>query len=586
MNMTEIKSENIEESKKPFIPVEVQEEIDLIKKQKGDLYEIEEVTGGSIIPMPFFNKNGSLFRLHEKKREGVVVETLEIFVCRNFPVITRKLSNVERSEVFYEIYWRSDQREFREVVPAIGISTKSELLKLADKNLAVTDRNAKDLIFYFERYIAENHIPYHHAVDRLGHIQNAFIHPLMSENVEIMPPDIGEKQTLEAFQAQGTQEEWLRNVLYKVKDRPKVLAILLSSFTSVILKDLRLSPFIVDLSGVTSRGKTTALHVAASVWGTSHLINEWNATKVSIERKSAFLNSFPAFYDDSMKAQEYQLQQIVYNYSGGRSKGRGSTKGSQMEYTWNNLLISTGENSLVEYAKQAGGAAARILPLTGLPFEDVDHKFFNELYQSVDKYHGQIGIDFLEQWKENKADYIGLYAQYNDQFQKLSAGNDVLGRIARHYAAIVFTAHLLREFFQVSINIQLLVDLFEEVKLENKSTDKPKQLLERILSELDSDRSAIFYRFFPDRKEIKAIYHKNTLYLQPSFLSETLGAEMWTIRKEWMRRGITVSFESENGPVDYKQIRHQGKRFKAIGIKPQYISELGYDFEQHHEEET
>ncbi|WP_238942645.1 DUF927 domain-containing protein [Planococcus beigongshangi] len=578
--MTEVKSENIEEVKKPFISIEVQEAINQMREQKGDLFGIEEVTGGSIIPKPFFNKNGSLFRIQEKKKEGVVVETLEIFVCRNFPVITRKLSNVERSEVFYEVYWRSDQREFREVVPAIGISTKSELLKLADKNLAVTDRNAKDLIFYFERYIAENHIPYHHAVDRMGHIKTAFIHPLMSDNVEIMPPDIGEKQTLEAFQSQGTQEEWLRNVLYKVKDRPKVLAILLSSFTSVILKDLRLSPFIVDLSGVTSRGKTTALHVAASVWGTSHLINEWNATKVSIERKSAFLNSFPAFYDDSMKAQEYQLQQIVYNYSGGRSKGRGSIKGSQMEYTWNNLLISTGENSLVEYARQAGGAAARILPLTGLPFEGVDHKFFNELYQSVDKYHGRIGIDFLEQWKEKKADYIGLYAQYNDQFQKLSAGNDVLGRIARHYAAIVFTAHLLKEFFQASINIQLLVDLFEDVKLENKSTDKPKQLLEQILSDLDSDRGSIYYNYYPERREIKAIYHKDTLYIQPSYLSEMLGADMWTIRKEWMRRGMTSIFQHNGSEVDYKQIRHNGDRFKVVAFNSHTLQELGFNFER------
>ncbi|MCQ6307615.1 DUF927 domain-containing protein, partial [Bacillus cereus] len=102
--------------------------------------------------------------------------------------------------------------------------------------------------------------------------------------------------------------------------------------------------------GSTSTGKTTALKVAASVWGTNQLVNEFNATKVSVERKAAFLNSFPLLLDDSRKADERLLQSFVYTFSGGRSKGRGSVGGSQREYTWRNIMLTTGEVSLNEYA--------------------------------------------------------------------------------------------------------------------------------------------------------------------------------------------------------------------------------------------
>ncbi|WP_410501090.1 DUF927 domain-containing protein [Escherichia coli] len=92
------------------------------------------------------------------------------------------------------------------------------------------------------------------------------------------------------------------------------------------------------MKGSTSTGKTTALKVAASVWGTNQLVNEFNATKVSVERKAAFLNSFPLLLDDSRKADERLLQSFVYTFSGGRSKGRGSVGGSQREYTWRNIM--------------------------------------------------------------------------------------------------------------------------------------------------------------------------------------------------------------------------------------------------------
>ena len=544
-----------------------------VKKEENNITDVFQF----LIPSPFVMVGNLLKKEVKVKVEGVWEDQV-ITVCRQAPVITKSYSNVEKSQMYHEIHWIDNGREHFEIVPAGDIAIRRNLLLLADKSLGVNDLNAKDLISFFDKFILFNEktIPRENLVERLGHIRNGFAHPAMS-NLKILPPDIGEKQTLDAFQSKGTAEEWIGQVFHRVKEHPKALLMVLASFTSVILKDLKLSPFIVDLSGPTSRGKTTALKVAASVWGTEHLVSEWNATKVATERKAAFLNSFPLILDDTMKAEERHLKGIIYNFSGGRSKGRGSVAGSQVEYTWNNLLLSTGETSLVEYAKEAGGAAARILPITGLPFENVEFSFFNDIYESIENYHGAIGIEFHKQWTNKKDIYSSTYAKYNSYYQEKSNGNDVLSRISRHYSAIVFTGLLVREFFNVEINFDSLDELFDVMIKENTAVDKPMERLRDILSDLDSDRQSI-YGEHPTRGETKALYRDGTLILLPAYLKGYLQTEQSSIRAEWLRREISIPTKRNEKKTDFKQYTHKGSKFSGVAINPMIVEDLGFDF--------
>lgn len=543
-----------------------------VEDEQGGLKKSEQV----IIPEPFFAEHGLLKKMVDVK-EGKEVIQVPIMVCRHIPVVSQSFSNLEKSQLHHEIQWDDYGRTYRETVPAGDISTRNRLLLLADRSLAVTDLNARELIDYFNRYILFNEIPRGHLVERLGHVKGGFIHPLMSEGIKIMPPDIGDKQTIEAFESVGTWSSWIESVFEQVRDHPKAIVMLLGSFASVLLNDLKLSPFIIDLSGPTSKGKTTILKVAASVWGNGHLVSEWNITKVAAERKAAFLNSFPLMLDDTMKADERQLKSFVYNFSGGRSKGRGSITGTQTEFTWNNLLLSTGETSLTEYAMQAGGAAARVLPITGLPFDDVEYEFFNELYEAIENHHGAIGIEFLKQWQDKKEVLLPLYKDFNAQFQKKSNGNEVLGRIARHYAALVFTAHTLNSFFQMEINLNQLTHLFDEMVKENTAIDKPMQMLEAILTDLDSKRESISGDY-EVRHDLKAIYKDKTLFLLPAYLKEFLKTEQSSIRNEWLRRGLSIGSIQKGKESDSKLIKHCGKVYRAIPIQPNVVEELGFDF--------
>lgn len=561
--------------------------LEVAKRPQRETFELHiagEESQQVYIPKPYYRnfseayQKETLFKSVLKMIKGEEVEVPKM-ICRQLPVVTRSYTNIERSQLYYELQWTDHNRIYSETIPAGSLATKKDLLKLADMSLGVNDINAKDLIDYFDKFVTQNEIDRQHLVERLGTIKNGFIHPLMAEGVKILPSDIGEKQILEAFEVSGTAEEWINEVFEKIKDHPKAVLMILGSFASVILKDLNLSPFIIDLSGPTSRGKTTVLKASASVWGNGHLVSEWNTTKTAAERKAAFLNSFPLMLDDTMKAEEKHLKGFVYNFSGGRSKGRGSVTGSQAEYTWNNLMLSTGETSLTDYAMQAGGAAARVLPIKGLPFEDVEYEFFNELYEAIEEYHGAIGIEFLKQWKDKKSSLIPLYKEFNAQFQKKSNGNEVLGRIARHYAALVFTANALNDFFQMEINLNELTYLFDEIAQENKSVDKPMQLLEAMLSDLDANRGSVYGRFLPHR-DIKAVFKHGTLYLLPNYLKEFLKSEQGSIRNEWLRREISIERTAEGKIIDYQQIKHGGKKFRGVAIQPEIVKELGFDFEE------
>lgn len=541
--------------------------------------ETEDTPETNIIPLPFHIEGNSLFKTVIKKIEGVEVEK-SVMVSRLAPRILKELSNVERNSVHYEIAWRDRGREKREVVPASTISTKRDLLTLADSGLPVNDLNYKDLINFFDKYLAHNRLEQSHMVERLGHIQNAFIHPLKSQGVEIIPNDSGEQQLLEAFQTEGTADTWKTQVFDKIKQHPKVLFMVLASFASVLLKDIKVSPFIVDLAGSTSQGKTTALQVARSVWGSEGLINEWNVTKVALERKTGFLNSFPLYMDDTRKADERILQSVVYQFSGGRSKGRGSLKGSQREDTWNNVMLSTGEVSLSDYAAKAGGAAARVISLVDEPFENVGYEYFSELYEAIQGNFGAVGLEFLKEWQSQKNSLISEFYKFKDHYMKKSKGNEVLTRLSMYYAAVHFAGSVIRKILNVGLDLKVLDKLFDDIAKENKALDKPKELLEQILLELDSSRNDIYYdqSFAPN--DIKAIFKFDTICLMPSFLKEVLGAEEKMIRKEWLKRGFTESHEAKDKVVDYRAIFQKGKTFRAVVLNKEVIEDMGFDFKE------
>lgn len=531
-----------------------------------------------VLPMNYCSKREALFYINEREVRPGEYKRIEEKICNQVPYITKTFKDIETNNYYYILSWKYDGVEHHEIIPASYLAIKRELVTLSNKSFGVTDNNARDLIKYFDLYREINKIPIEKLTKKIGRIKGSFIHPLKTNNIIIMPLNEGEKQLLDSFQCKNQTNDWIDKVFSLIQKHPKALLMVIASFASVLLSELKVEPFIVDLSGETSNGKTTLLKVCASVWGTSDLVSEWNITKVSLERKAAFLNSFPVILDDSRKAIENDLKNNIYLFSGGREKGRGSLFGSQKENTWSNILLSTGEVSLNDYTNNLGGAAARIISLNGLPFSEITGDFFSELHMAIDQNYGAIGLEFINQLEKKEEDLVNEFVPVVKFFQERALGNPVITRIARNYAVIFYTAKLLKNFFSLEIDLESLVKLFDQMVQENKELDMPKKQLLDILQELDANRKTIYYDSRPN-ETINAIYKNDTIWLTPSFIRAFFGnVEQKKIRENWLNRGYLIP-RIENGKVkDYRQLNKNGENIQGIGIKKEILEDMDFDF--------
>lgn len=194
--------------------------------------------------------------------------------------------------------------------------------------------------------------------------------------------------------------------------------------------------------------------------------------------------------------------------------------------------------------------AARIISIEGVPFENVKPSFFTSLHNGIDSYYGEIGKQFVAKWQQHKNRLIPEFMEYVKVCQEKAESNPVIVRVARNFAVLIYVGKLLNVFFKLDIDLMQLYRLFDELVSENKALDKPKQLLEMMLQDLDSDRGSIFRKYELSRP-MKAVYKDGVLWITPNYLKELLGIEEKTIRAAWLNRNFIVGREDKGKRVDY-----------------------------------
>jgi putative DNA primase/helicase len=63
-----------------------------------------------------------------------------------------------------------------------------------------------------------------------------------------------------------------------------------------------------------------------------------------------------------------KVSQVIYQIANGRGRGRGSINGMRSTGSWRTVMLSTGEQSAVDFTLGDGGSRARVISLWGLPF--------------------------------------------------------------------------------------------------------------------------------------------------------------------------------------------------------------------------
>lgn len=503
--------------------------------------------------------------MNEENKGFSVFETIKITkVCKDIETsdlsVILELNNGKELKLSYDQF-----------ISRVGMSL------LASKGFEVHKDFHKDLKAQLQQGIENKSIETVLTVPHIGHLSGKYIHPADRKYV-VEPKEEQEKEYAQAYQCAGSLDGWKEQVLNPHLDIPEAVFMIVASFASVTLTHLKIQPFIVELHGLTSTGKSTILQVSRSVWGEESLIKEWQTTLRALELNAAYAGIFPVFMDDTKKAPSGLISKLVYHFSGGQTKGRGSFDAVRTSRKWKNILLSTGEFSIKAFDERSGGIAGRCISLE-LP--DVKHtlEHYNKVYQGMENNYGVVGYEFLKKWQElvevNGNNLLMRYEEINKVLNE-KAHNAVLQRIARYYAAIILVAQILNENFDMQINIDELYNLFVKLnKADEVSTDTVKYKLLNLLDLIDEERAF-------NKSYYKSI--EGDLILPVYYINNYLDKEKNIVRKSWNVRGFTEQYIDTNGnTVDYVKkstLDYNNKTAKrnVIVIKNETLLKLGYDF--------
>jgi hypothetical protein len=291
----------------------------------------------------------------------------EVMACCHPILPVRRLVNIDTGIEKLELAYRKGKAWRRVICDKRQLASATSIVSLADYGIAVTSENGKYLVTYLHDLENLNYdtIPENNSVSRLGWIDGEGFSPYV-ENL-IFDGDLSFKHFFESVKEKGSYEKWSKIVKGIRTSSIPARIMLAASFASVLVEPCGGLPFFVHLWGGTETGKTVGLMLAASVWANPEMgkyIHTFNSTAVAQELSAGFVNSMPLILDELQIIKDQKdFSNMIYQLSEGVGRVRGQkTGGIQKVVTWNNCILTTGEQPISNHAS-GGGAVNRIIEI-------------------------------------------------------------------------------------------------------------------------------------------------------------------------------------------------------------------------------
>lgn len=465
-----------------------------------------------------------------------------------------------------------------EVVLSLAeINTNTKVLSLAKYGLNIFEEDAEDVQAYIQEQFKNGDYETEVITNVIGNVEGKWRNPF-DPDYKVICDDPGTAKYISAFKKNGDLEVWKEDVFAAFSDSPNCIFYIASAVASVTLQHLGVPPFIVDINAQTSTGKTTLAEVAISAFGTKDLLTPWNATEYGIEQLAIAANNFFISLDDTQKANKSKVKDIIYNFTNGQGKlkGQGKVNKTQKIRFWNNILLSSGEHSILEFTGEAGGASARCISLEN-DWKRLNKEDFLKVTEGYKNNYGVLGAAFLEKWieatEENPKFKKDRYFEISKELTN-NVTNNVLDRLADSFAAVVLTAELLNEWFNMEIEIEKLFEVFSKMCESNQKVDMPKAILIDILTEIDAKRDYL-------GKYNGNYYVRNKeLCFTVNFLKKRIGLQSKVVRAQWLKNGLVNEQLHKNEIVDYKRgyakVEDQVVHPSVVTINLSTVEELGF----------
>ena len=479
-----------------------------------------------------------------------------------------------------------------------------KLIALSGLGAPITSIDVSDVVRWlrdFEQANAER-IPIVNGTTRLGwQADGSFMLPDMHiklpehQTLTLFPPD-GFREVARGWCRSGTDEtvdeeweNWLTT--WDTASHHPIMSIMVyASVASILLEPLARvggevpTPFIVDLSGRTSTGKTTAQRLAASVWGypdeSGGIISKWNTTIVGTERLAGFLHHLPLFLDESKSADYKRVSSIIYSLCNGRGRTRGDTSNRlRATATWRNCTISTGEKKITQFSKD-GGTTARAICLDGRPILGTVAEGIvaaRRINTGALTNYGHLGrrvATYLVQNPGSWAELKDRWIREKNDYSEFAAGN--VGARLSGYAALLSLAKSICEALGLpKPNIDPIETLLKSIRTGSVASDRASEALNQCISWCDGNA----YRFIGTFENVQTKrQHENFgrwdsqksgykgLYIRTNIIVGKLrdwGFDYDEIVPQWKSRGWLITGKRENSFTT--NVRVTGNRGGSIG---------------------
>jgi putative DNA primase/helicase len=220
--------------------------------------------------------------------------------------------------------------------------------QLADVGLRIARTRQRDFAGYLSAARVKRRV---RLVTRTGwhEIEGRLVFVLPGQTIG---PACGERVLLDAaahgpYEARGTIEDWRDSVARLASGHLLAVLAISAALAGPLLYLARIEGGGLHVFGQSSKGKTTLLQLAASVWGRGDgggYLRTWRATANGLEGAAAGATDTGLILDEVGQVDGRDMAAALYALANGTGKARASRDGGLREpKTWRVLPISSGE---------------------------------------------------------------------------------------------------------------------------------------------------------------------------------------------------------------------------------------------------
>lgn len=415
--------------------------------------------------------------------------------------IAGRTVDVHTGEAKRQVVWRGPSGWCSRVIDRRTILDSSKIILLTNLEAPINSNTTSQIVAYLAEFEAENshNFPVVRSATRMGwQPDGGFLLPDVfyavndeaSSNFALTPPS-GLETLSSGWTTAGSWEEWV-GAMELVSSFPYMYIAMYAGAAAPLLSVLKIPGFVVDFSGETSGGKTTALRFSASVWGRPAesyptAMYSWDATKVWIERTSGFLHNLPLILDETKRARHPRIvRDVIYDFCQGQGRGRGAVDGTRHTESWRSILISSGEGAATSFSQDAG-TRARVLSLKGKPLGSdvaIGSRVSEEAQIILASNYGHLGRRVIQYLVANEERHDDIRQVFNRARQKYAgiARTAVARRHAGHLAVLEVIAAIVHLLGVPKPDSDPFAYLIESQEAAARDADRPLAALQDVLS--------------------------------------------------------------------------------------------------------